>query len=126
MNELVPEDAIDFPEVLRRGGANFGDEDFAFFRCPHCRQVFLLEYEVDTVYLDPSDLSRRTPVYNEGFTCVACSRAIIGNEPWVGEAARVEFGATWNDLNGSGWEWAIRKDSMPLVVPGTAPDGGGG
>jgi hypothetical protein len=39
------------------GGANHGDEDFAFFRCPHCRRVYLLEYEVDTVYLDPADLA---------------------------------------------------------------------
>ena len=108
MDDLVPEEAIDYDEVLRRGGANHGDEDFAFFCCPHCRRVYLLEYEVDTVYLDPTDLSRRVPVYNEGFTCMGCGQPVSGDEAWLGAAARPEFGATWTDLAGSGWEWAVR------------------
>jgi hypothetical protein len=108
VDRLVPEEAIDYTEVYRRGGANHGDEDFAFFRCPHCRRVYLLEYEVDTVYLDPADLSRRVPVYNDGFICIGCGEQVPGNEAWVGEAARPEFGATWGDLTGSGWEWALR------------------
>lgn len=110
MDELVPESAINYNEVYSRGGANHGDEDFAFFLCPHCRRVYLLEYEVDTVYLDPTDLSARVPVYNEGFTCVGCGRIVLGNEPWIGEGARPEFGATWADLRGSGWEWALNRE----------------
>jgi hypothetical protein len=112
VDELVPESVIDYAEVYRRGGANHGDEDFALFRCPHCRRVYLLEYEVDTVYLDPADLSVRVPVYNEGFTCVGCNRVVPGNEPWIGEGVRPEFGATWSDLVGSGWEWAVRLEGQ--------------
>lgn len=108
MDELVPETSIDYDEVIRRGGSNCGDEDFAFFRCPHCRRVYLMDYEVDTVYLDPADLSKRLGVFNEGFTCVGCGRVVPGGEAWVGKRARPEFGVTWADLNGSGWEWVVR------------------
>jgi hypothetical protein len=48
-------------------------------------------------------------VYNEGFTCVGCGQPVPGDEAWVGVAARLEFGATWADLAGSGWEWAARR-----------------
>jgi hypothetical protein len=54
MSDLVPEDAINYDEVFRRGGHNVGDEDFALFKCPNCGRIYLLEYEVDTVYLDPT------------------------------------------------------------------------
>lgn len=112
MGELVPEEVIDYAEVFHRGGANCGDEDFAFFRCPHCRRVYLLEYEVDTVYLDPNDLSRRVPGYDGGFTCVRCEQLIPDDAgAWIGKKASPEFGATWADLDGSGWEWAISQDA---------------
>jgi hypothetical protein len=109
MSELVPEEAIDYAEVYLRGGANHGDKDFALFKCPHCGRVYLLEYELDTVYLDPANLARRVPVYNEGFTCLACGRPVPGDEAWVGAAARHDFGVTWAELPGSGWEWAVRE-----------------
>jgi hypothetical protein len=48
--EFVSEAVIDYAEVFRRGGRNLGDEDFALFKCPKCGRVYLLEYEVDTVY----------------------------------------------------------------------------
>ncbi|MCI0458740.1 MAG: CpXC domain-containing protein [Gemmataceae bacterium] len=108
MDELVPEEAIDYDEVLRRGGANHGDEDFALFKCPHCGRVYLLEYEADTVYLDPEDLSKRLPIRNEPFACVACERLVPADEPWVGAAARLEFGVTRGNLVASGWGWAVR------------------
>jgi hypothetical protein len=63
MQDLVPENAIDYDEVFRRGGRNLGDEDFALFKCPACGRIYLLEYEVDTAYLDPDDLSVRASVF---------------------------------------------------------------
>jgi len=80
--KLVPVEPIDYAEVYLRGGANQGDEDFAPLRCRHCRWVYLLKHEVDTLYVD---LSRRLPVYNEGFTCTSCGRLIPGDEPRVAE-----------------------------------------
>ena len=92
VDELVPEDAIDYAEVFRRGGHNLGDEDFALFKCPNCGRVYLMEYEVDTVYLDPNDLSRRLPVHSDTFDCVACGRRVPDDEPWVGTKASPRFG----------------------------------
>ena len=108
IDERVPEEAIDYARVLERGGANHGDEDFAFFRCPHCHHVYLLEYEVETVYLDPYDLSRRVDVYNDGFACVTCGQEVDGGEPWIGPDADRAYGVTWADLAASGWKWAVR------------------
>jgi predicted RNA-binding Zn-ribbon protein involved in translation (DUF1610 family) len=113
VDDLVPEEAIDYDEVLRRGGANCGDEDFALFKCPHCGRVYLLDYEVDTVFLDPADLSRRQLVFNETFACVSCGQLVPKDEAWIGPRARRAFGVSWSDLTGSGWEWAIRKPTNP-------------
>src|SRR5262249_51053393 len=113
VEDLIPEEAINYDEVLRRGGANCGDEDFALFKCPHCRRVYLLEYEVDTVYLDPTDLRKRQDVFSESLTCVSCGQLVPEDEPWIGEKARRAFRVSWSELVGSGWEWVIRPGAMP-------------
>jgi hypothetical protein len=107
-NELVPEEAIDYDEVLRRGGHNHGDEDFALFKCPHCGRIYLLEYEVDTVYLDPNDLTKRAPVFSDPFDCVACGKEVSKSEPWIGPKASPRFGVTWDELESSDWAWIAR------------------
>ncbi|MFO0952958.1 MAG: hypothetical protein U0835_17760 [Isosphaeraceae bacterium] len=112
MSELVPEAAVDYDEVFRRGGRNLGDEDFALFKCPSCGRIYLLEYEVDTVYLDPNDLSRRVPVYNASFACVACGREVPDDAPWAGPKASPRFGVTWAEFEASEWAWAARRPAV--------------
>lgn len=56
---VVPQSAIVYEEIFRRGGANCGDEDFALTKCPVCARIFLVEYEADTLYLDPENLECR-------------------------------------------------------------------
>ena len=73
MSDFVPESEIDYDEVYRRGGRNCGDEDFAVFRCPFCDHVYMMEYEVDTVYLDGRDLTKRLAVFNSSFDCLSSS-----------------------------------------------------
>lgn len=109
MEDVISEELLDYPEILRRGGANHGDEDFMLFCCWFCRRVYLLEYEVETVYLDSTDLSRRVTVYNDDFICLNCGRAGFGDEASLAEGTRPEWGVTWADLVGSGWEWAVRR-----------------
>ena len=72
--DAVPEEALDYDEILRRGGANCGDEDFALCKCPHCGRIYLIEYEVDTIYLDPEDLGRRVGININvsSFVCEGC------------------------------------------------------
>jgi glyoxylase I family protein len=104
----VPEDAIDHAAIFARGGANHGDEDFALFKCPDCGQVYLLEYEVDTVYLDATDLSKRVPVSSSSFRCVACRRD-VARGAWAGPRVEERFRVTWAELDASGWRWAAAK-----------------
>jgi hypothetical protein len=105
---LVPEQALDYTEIFRRGGKNLGDEDFALFKCPNCGQVYLIEYEVDTVYLNASDLSQRVPVYDSSFGCVACGQQVPDDTPWIGRRQDKRFAVTWTDLAGSEWKWVAQ------------------
>jgi len=107
-NGFVPEDAIDYAAIFERGGQNCGDEDFALFKCPGCRQVYLLEYEVDTVYLDPADLSKRAPVSSSTFPCVGCGEDMVRGA-WAGPRVEPRFQVTWEELNASGWSWVAGR-----------------
>jgi predicted RNA-binding Zn-ribbon protein involved in translation (DUF1610 family) len=108
VSDHVPEAALDYEEIFRRGGRNFGDEDFALFKCPSCGRVYLLEYEVDTVYLDGTDLSQRAPVSGASFSCVKCGREIPRDQAWVGPTASPSFAVTWEELARSDWAWVVR------------------
>ena len=107
MSRYVPETAIDYEAIFRRGGRNFGDEDFALFKCPRCGYVYLLEYEADTVYLDGSDLSKRQDVTGRpviSFICVGCTQA-LPEGAWAGPRAKEQFLVTWQELKASAWSW---------------------
>ncbi len=109
MSTSVPEEEFDYAEIFRRGGHNCGDEDFALFRCPFCERVYLLEYEVDTVYLDGRDLSKRISVFDCSFTCLGCEHPIPDDKPWIGRRAAAEFQVTWEELARSDWAWCVPR-----------------
>ena len=91
--DAVPEQALDYDEIYRRGGENCGDEDFALCKCPHCGCVYLIEYEVDTIYLDATDLSKRLSLfdYPQNLNCVCCGGAFPKERvPWIGQMKRFE------------------------------------
>jgi hypothetical protein len=104
-DEFVPETAINYDVVFERGGRNHGDEDFALFKCPLCNRIYLFEYEVDTVYLDGTDLSKRAePPIGGSFTCVQCARE-VPRGAWAGERAEARFRVRWSELRSSDWAW---------------------
>lgn len=109
--DAVPEAALDHAEILRRGGANHGDEDFALCKCPRCDRVYLLEYEVDTFYLDAMDLTRRAGLTNQGstFRCVQCGAAFPAGVAWIGARAPAEMQVTWDMLAASPWRWVTAR-----------------
>ena len=108
--DFVREEYVDYDEILRRGGENFGDEDFAFFRCPHCERVYLMDYEVPTIYLDGLDLTKRAELLADGlFDCIGCRRRIPDDKAWVGENPSPKFRVSWELLGRSDWAWAARK-----------------
>lgn len=109
-NELVSETSIDYEEVFRRGGRNHEDEDFALFKCPSCGHVYMLEYEVDTVYLDGNDLSRRVFVFSGSFDCVQCGLTVpntshglvrkrLQNSALPGDSSRRASGHGWQSVD---------------------------
>ena len=106
---FVPEEVLDYGEIFRRGGANCGDEDFALFKCPNCGQVYLMEYEVDTVYLDASNLSERVRVFDASFVCAICGEQVPHDAPWVGPRHDRRFAVTWAELAASEWKWVTQK-----------------
>jgi len=108
-DEFVPEAAIDYDEVFRRGGQNWGDEDFDLFRCPNCGHIYLLEYEVDTVYLDADDLTKRAAVFlpQRSFCCVTCAQQ-VPEGAWCGPRAERRFRVTWAELKASRWAWVVK------------------
>src|SRR5262245_28816360 len=102
--DAVPEEALDYDEILRRGGANFGDENFALRKCPHCGRVYLIEYEVDTLYLDAGNLERRValPIDDSAFSCPRCGGTFPATA-WIGPKASETMQVTWQDLAASPW-----------------------
>src|SRR6516225_3801681 len=98
--DAVPEAALDYEEIFRRGGANCGDEDFALCKCPHCGRIYLIEYEVDTLYLDPTNLARRQAINIgvSGFTCEGCGGEFPERTPWIGKKAPEAMQVTWTNL----------------------------
>lgn len=108
-SQFVEEDDIDYDKVLNGGGRNCGDEDFAVFGCPFCQCIYLMEYEVDTVYTNPHDLSQRIPVFNGGFACVACGKEVPGGVAWIGPRAKDEFRVRYEDMLKSDWAWVLNE-----------------
>ncbi len=109
--EEVPEEALDYDEIFRRGSANCGDEDFALCKCPHCGRVYLIEYEVDTLYLDADDLTRRVSILNSDladFRCVGCGQPFPASD-WIGPKAPTAMRVGWEDLAASPWRWVAAQ-----------------
>lgn len=114
MTEFVPEEVINSIEIYRRGGHNYGDEDFTLFKCPSCSQIYLMDYEVDTVYLEASDLSIRVGVSGNSFECTKCGKEIPDGNPWIGPLASEQFRVSWEDLRTSEWAWVVEHSSPPF------------
>jgi hypothetical protein len=108
--DAVPEEALDHDEILRRGGANCGDEDFALCKCPHCGRVYLIEYEADTLYPDPANLGRRVAIDVGGspFYCEECGGE-FPRSAWSGPKALEAMQVTWRDLAVSPWRWVAAR-----------------
>ena len=111
MDLFVPDYAIDTGEVLARGGRNFGDEEFALFKCPNCWQVYLIDHVAEVVYPDPEDLCTRVPAETVGAKCVGCGAPLPG-EIWCGSAAPEAMRVTWDQLRATGWAWVATVEVM--------------
>ena len=111
--DAVPEDALNYGEIIGRGGRNCGDEDFALCKCPHCGRIYLIDYEVDTIYLDANDLRRRESLFSiTSFQCETCINPFPDGS-WIGPEAPIEMQVTWKELASSPWNWITNKTRIP-------------
>ena len=113
MSDFVVESYVNYHEILRRGGTNGGDEDFTLFRCPTCGRIYLIDYEVDTVFLDADDLTKRVSVPGEDdeFPCTNCGAGLASRSIWAAirmEDAAKNWRVTWENIQSSPWAWAVK------------------
>jgi hypothetical protein len=106
--DIVQRVDLDHVEILRRGGANLGNEYFALCKCPVCGHIYLIELEVDTLYISAEDLKQRVLIFGVDFSCVACGSAFPAG-PWIGIKAPESMQVTWQDLSESPWRWVTER-----------------
>lgn len=115
MYEPTTEPLIDYDEVFRRGGRVFSNEEFVPFKCPFCGHVYLMDAEVDMVFLDAADLSKRKLTAVGTLDCIACGNTLPEHEPWVGESADDRYRVSPADLAGSDWAWVMKRWRGPRL-----------
>jgi len=104
MNRYVTEHDLDTQKILRRIGENsYGDEDFDIFKCPCCGKIYLIDYEIGSIFIDSVDLT----ILRNGsdFTCISCGYAFPKGVAIIGPKADEHFRVTWHDLEASEWSW---------------------
>jgi len=102
MSNYVTEDDINEAKIISELGDNsYKDEDFAFFKCPNCKKIYLMDYEIETLYYDPSDLEEITDC--NGLVCLDCGYDFEG-KVIIGEKAERIFKVTKDEISDSGWK----------------------
>lgn len=84
---------------------SYGDEDFDVFNCPACKKIYLIDCEVDAIFLNPKNLSE---IFNgDVFLCSCCGFDFTG-EVIVGGAAKEKYKVTLECLMQSDWKWILK------------------
>ncbi|EOC1428949.1 hypothetical protein NNQ28_01085 [Cronobacter dublinensis] len=107
MKKYIEENDIDELKVkAATGNYSYGDEDFALFKCPSCNKIYLIDYEVGTIYLSAKDLGVLT---NESvFKCVNCGYSFDG-KIIIGDKADEIFKVAENELVNDEWSWVMKN-----------------
>jgi hypothetical protein len=115
MSEFVNEIDMDYQAIIEAGGYNGGDENFFLFKCPSCGRIYMVDFEVDTVYLDPLhlDCRRSMPSCGDSLDCEKCHSKILIDDVWRAGRAENEaesWRVTWDEVLRSSWAFALRKN----------------
>ncbi|AOR61159.1 hypothetical protein [Pectobacterium parmentieri] len=107
MIEYFNDSCIDEDKIIcALGRHSYGDEDFSIFKCPSCNKIYLIDYEVDTIFPDSSNLLIMSNGTN--FRCVCCNYDFQG-KIIIGDKADKCFKASIDEVKESGWKWIFRK-----------------
>ncbi len=108
MDEYVDEGELSYQAILDRVRSfTSGDEDFDIFKCPVCHHIYLIEYEAETIFVAPDDLSALTR--REGFNCICCGYRFDEKEPIIGPRADERYKVKRAELMASGWRWVLGR-----------------
>jgi hypothetical protein len=71
----------------------------------------LIEYEVDTLYVDAEDLTRRVPIDigSSGYDCEKCGGEFPRGVAWIGKKSPEAMQVTCKDLEESPWRWVTHR-----------------
>jgi hypothetical protein len=105
VHNLFSEDMIDHDEVRRRiPGRN--DEDYDVFKCSPCDTVYLIDYEDDTIFIDPSDYSKQLSYHR--FCCPRCGWQLGNGDIILDPKADAKFRPTAAEVRDSPWAWIVK------------------
>jgi hypothetical protein len=108
MTEFIKEADLNYDLILKRVGAyTQGDEDFDVFKCPVCNRIYLIEYEADTIFTDPGNLSALQS--GESFSCLSCGYSFPKGEAIIGPKASDKYRVTRSELLASKWSWLLSQ-----------------
>lgn len=106
MNRYIDEKDINEVKIKHAiGNASYGDEDFAIFKCPQCNKIYLIDYEVDTIYLSAKNIQLMTSASN--FSCIKCGYSFAG-KIIIGNKADDIFKVTNTEIIKDDWAWIIK------------------
>jgi len=116
MAEFVEEDELNFALIMEKGFHNLGDEDFAVFKCPVCKRIYLIEYECDTIFSDPNDPSVCLAILSTCpfFSCLSCEYPF--REGIIGPKADNRYRVTKDELLASNWSWLLLRGSQQELL----------
>lgn len=106
MKEYINEDHIDYEKIISHlNECSYGDEDFALFKCPQCNKIYLMDYEMDTIFISAKNLHLMANGSN--FSCVVCGYSFV-RKILTGDKSNDIFKVTHNEINSDEWIWILK------------------
>jgi hypothetical protein len=100
---------LDDNEIVRRGGARSGAGSLTVLACPVCSDIYVVDADLKSMYVDGADLSRRVDLSGDTIECLECG----GRMPVVdirqavaGDPTHASWRADWKAFRASPWAWA--------------------
>lgn len=96
---------FNYDELRKKIGKKYtGYEDFDFFKCPNCGTIYLIDTEIDAIYVNPENLNLIS--YDSKFTCIKCGYD-FAEQIIVGPKSSSKFKVDEAEIEVSKWNWAI-------------------
>lgn len=106
MTRYIAENDIDYGKIINHLNEYvYGDEDFALFKCPQCYKIYLIDYEVETIFTSAKNL--HLMANGSDFSCVKCGYSFI-KKIIIGDKADAKFKVTQDEIKDDEWVWILK------------------